>query len=41
MEQNQNNQQPKMPKFNMNWVYLLVIGALAFFYLTNGSSEIQ
>ena len=40
MEQNQNNQQPKMPKFNMNWVYLLVIGALAFFYLTNGSSEI-
>ena len=30
-----------MPKFNMNWVYLLVIGALAFFYLTNGSSEIQ
>ena len=41
MEQNQNNQQPKMPKFNMNWVYLLVIGALAIFYLTNGSSEIQ
>ena len=30
-----------MPKFNMNWVYLIVIAALAFFYLTNGSSEIQ
>ena len=25
----------------MNWVYLIVIAALAFFYLTNGSSEIQ
>ena len=40
-QQQQNNQQPKMPKFNMNWVYLIVIAALAFFYLTNGSSEIQ
>ena len=30
-----------MPKFNMNWVYLIVIAALAFFYRTNGSSEIQ
>ena len=30
-----------MPKFNMNWVYLIVIATLAFFYLTNGSSEIQ
>ena len=37
MEQNQNNNQPKMPKFNMNWVYLLVIAALAFFYFSNGS----
>ena len=25
----------------MNWVYLIVIATLAFFYLTNGSSEIQ
>ena len=41
MEQNQNNQQPKMPKFNMNWVYLAVIAALAFFYFTNGSTDIQ
>jgi len=30
-----------MPKFNMNWVYLLVIAALAFFYFTNGSTDIQ
>ena len=40
MEQNQNNQ-PKMPKFNMNWVYLIAIAALAFFFFTNGSTEIQ
>ena len=30
-----------MPKFNMNWVYLAVIAALAFFYFTNGSTDIQ
>ena len=40
MEQNQNNQ-PKMPKFNMNWVYLIAIAALAFFFFTNGSTDIQ
>ena len=42
MDQNQNqNNQPKMPKFNMNWVYLLVIGALAFFYFQNGTDGLQ
>ena len=40
MEQNQNNQ-PKMPKFNMNWVYLIAIAALAFFFFSNGSTDIQ
>ncbi|MCR5270004.1 MAG: ATP-dependent zinc metalloprotease FtsH [Prevotella sp.] len=33
MEQNNNNQ-PKMPRFNMNWIYFLAIGALFFFYFT-------
>ena len=43
MDQNQNpnNNQPKMPKFNMNWVYLLVIAALAFFYFSNGTGGVQ
>jgi len=30
-----------MPKFNMNWVYLLVIAALAFFYFSNGTNGLQ
>ena len=41
MEQNQNNNQPKMPKFNMNWIYFLAIAALAFFYFTNGTGSLQ
>jgi len=43
MDQNQNpnNNQPKMPKFNMNWVYFLVIAALAFFYFSNGTGGLQ
>ncbi|MBR1688599.1 MAG: ATP-dependent zinc metalloprotease FtsH [Prevotella sp.] len=28
-----------MPKFNMNWIYALVIAALAFFYVTSGSTN--
>ena len=39
MEQAQNNQQPKMPRFNMNWIYFLVIASLAFFYFTSNSGE--
>ena len=35
--QNRNNQ-PKMPKFNMSWIYLLAIAALAYFYLSNGAN---
>ena len=34
MEQNTANNQPKMPRFNMNWIYLLVIAALAFVYFS-------
>jgi len=30
-----------MPKFNMNWVYLIAIAALAFFFFSNGTTEIQ
>ena len=30
-----------MPRFNMNWVYLLVIAALAFFYFSNGTGGVQ
>ena len=40
MNQQQNNQ-PKMPKFNMNWIYLIVIAALAFFYFSGESNGIQ
>ena len=41
MEQKQNNNQPKMPKFNMSWIYLLVIAALAFFYFSNGANGVD
>ena len=41
MEQQNNNQQPKMPRFNMNWIYLLVILALTFLYFSNGATGIQ
>jgi len=34
MDPNQ-NKQPKMPKFNMNWIYLLVILSLVFFYFSS------
>ena len=30
-----------MPRFNMNWIYLLAIAALAYFYFTNGSTDVQ
>ena len=32
---NPDDQQPKMPRFNMNWFYLLVMALLAFFFFTN------
>ncbi len=30
-----------MPRFNMNWIYLIVIAALAFFYFSNGTNGIN
>lgn len=30
---------PKMPKFNMNWIYIFAIVALAVFYFSNGSTN--
>jgi len=40
-QQNQNNDnQPKMPKFNMNWIYGLVLMGLLFVFLTGGGESI-
>ena len=33
--------QPKMPRFNMNWIYIIALGTLAFFYFTNQGGSIQ
>ena len=42
METNKKNNEPKMPRFNMNWIYLIVIAALAFFYFSSdGGSLVQ
>ena len=30
-----------MPRFNMNWIYIIAIATLAFFYFTHGGSDIQ
>lgn len=32
----QQQSDPKMPKFNMNWIYILAIAMLALFYFSNG-----
>ena len=37
METNKNNNQPKMPRFNMNWIYFLVIISLVLFFFSSGS----
>ena len=41
MNQQQKNNKPNMPKFNMNWIYLIVIAALAFFYFSGETNGIQ
>jgi cell division protease FtsH len=40
---NPNNKGPKMnmPRFNMNWIYFLVIATLAVLYLTNEGGTVQ
>ena len=30
-----------MPRFNMNWIYLIVIAALAIFYFTGEANGVQ
>ena len=30
------NNQPKMPKFNMNWIYTIIIVMLALLFFTDG-----
>ncbi len=39
-KQGNNDQQPKMPKFNMNWLYVLVTIALAAFFITGGGDAL-
>ena len=36
MNQKQDNNNPKMPRFNMTWIYGIVIVALLAFYFSNG-----
>ena len=36
MNNNDKGQQPKMPKFNMNWIYGIIICALAILFYTGG-----
>ncbi len=37
---NNNDEKPKMPKFNMNWIYTLVIIALAILFFTGGGDAL-
>ena len=33
-----NNKQPKMPRFNMNWIYGLIILSLGLLFFTGGGN---
>ena len=35
-----NGQDPKMPRFNMNWLYIIIIGMLAVLFFTNTGNEL-
>ena len=37
--QNDNNQ-PKMPKFNMNWIYTVILIALCILFITGGGDAL-
>lgn len=37
--ENKNNPKMNMPKFNMNWVYIIILVTLAFLFFTNNSSD--
>ena len=36
----QNNDQPKMPRFNMNWIYTMIIIGLAILFFTGGGNAL-
>ena len=36
----QNDDQPKMPRFNMNWIYTMVIIGLAILFFTGGGDAL-
>ena len=43
MDNNRNmddGNQPKMPRFNMNWIYGIIIVALAFLFVTGGGNSL-
>ena len=37
---NNNDKQPKMPRFNMNWIYLLIILSLGILLYTGGGDSL-
>jgi len=37
---NNDNNQPKMPRFNMNWIYTLILFSLAILFVTGGGNGI-
>lgn len=37
--QNDNNQ-PKMPKFNMNWIYTVILISLGILFITGGGDAL-
>lgn len=38
--QNNNDDQPKMPKFNMNWIYIIIAVSLALLFFTGGGESL-
>ena len=40
MPSQNNNNQPKMPKFNMNWIYIFVIISLALIFFSGGTQNL-
>ena len=40
MEQQNNNQKPKMPKFNMSWFYVLALVGLIAAYFAMGDNSV-
>ena len=37
---NFNNQQPKMPKFNMNWLYAIILCGLVALFISGGGDAL-